>query len=94
MRFLRCDQVAPCCAENNLAGITVLLSNIVSNVPAVLLLKSFVPNLQDPLRAWLVVAMAATLAGNFTLVALLPILLSLSVRRREAWSSIFGLISR
>ena len=45
-----------------------MLSNVVSNVPAALLLKSFVPNLQDPQRAWLVVAMAATLAGNFTLV--------------------------
>ena len=51
-----------------LAGITAVLSNLVSNVPAVLLLKSFVPNLQDPQRAWLVVAMAATLAGNFILV--------------------------
>jgi Na+/H+ antiporter NhaD/arsenite permease-like protein len=51
-----------------LAGVTAVLSNLVSNVPAVLLLKSFVPNLQDPQRAWLAVAMAATLAGNFTLV--------------------------
>ncbi len=51
-----------------LAGVTAVLSNLVSNVPAVLLLKSFVPNLQDPQHAWLVVAMAATLAGNFTLV--------------------------
>jgi len=51
-----------------LASVTAVLSNLVSNVPAVLLLKSFVPNLQDPHRAWLVVAMAATLAGNFTLV--------------------------
>jgi Na+/H+ antiporter NhaD/arsenite permease-like protein len=51
-----------------LAGVTAVLSNLVSNVPAVLLLKSFVSNLQDPRRAWLVVAMAATLAGNFTLV--------------------------
>src|ERR1700730_4633863 len=51
-----------------LAAITAVLSNIVSNVPAVLLLKPFVPNLYDPQRAWLVIAMAATLAGNFTLV--------------------------
>ncbi|WP_347337079.1 SLC13 family permease [Bradyrhizobium retamae] len=51
-----------------LASVTAVLSNLVSNVPAVLLLKSFVANLQDPQRAWLVVAMAATLAGNFTLV--------------------------
>lgn len=51
-----------------LASVTAVLSNLVSNVPAVLLLKSFVASLQDPQRAWLVVAMAATLAGNFTLV--------------------------
>jgi Na+/H+ antiporter NhaD/arsenite permease-like protein len=40
----------------------------VSNVPAVLVLKPFVPNLPDPQHAWLVIAMAATLAGNFTIV--------------------------
>ena len=51
-----------------LAGVTAVLSNIVSNVPAVLLLKPFVPNLDDAQRAWLIIAMAATLAGNFTLV--------------------------
>jgi Na+/H+ antiporter NhaD/arsenite permease-like protein len=51
-----------------LAGITALLSNVVSNVPAVLVLKPFVPNLPDPQHAWLVIAMSATLAGNFTLV--------------------------
>jgi len=48
--------------------VTAVLSNIVSNVPAVLVLKPFVSNLADPQRAWLVVAMASTLAGNFTLV--------------------------
>jgi Na+/H+ antiporter NhaD/arsenite permease-like protein len=51
-----------------LGGVTALLSNVVSNVPAVLLLKPFVPHLPDPERAWLVIAMSATLAGNFTLV--------------------------
>src|SRR6266446_2906399 len=51
-----------------LAGITAVLSNIVSNVPAVLLLKPFVPNLEDAQRAWLIIAMAAIFAGNFTLV--------------------------
>jgi Na+/H+ antiporter NhaD/arsenite permease-like protein len=51
-----------------LAGVTAVLSNVVSNVPAVLLLKSIISSLPDPQRAWLVVAMAATLAGNFTLV--------------------------
>jgi Na+/H+ antiporter NhaD/arsenite permease-like protein len=51
-----------------LVGVTAFLSNVVSNVPAVLVLKPFVPTLSDPQRAWLVVAMAATLAGNLTLV--------------------------
>jgi Na+/H+ antiporter NhaD/arsenite permease-like protein len=51
-----------------LGTVTVLLSNVVSNVPAVLVLKPFVPNLGDPQRAWLVIAMTATLAGNLTLV--------------------------
>ena len=32
------------------------------------MLKSFVNSLPDPQRAWLVVAMASTLAGNLTLV--------------------------
>lgn len=47
---------------------TAVLSNIVSNVPAVLVLKPFVASLPDPERAWTVVAATATLAGNFTLV--------------------------
>ena len=51
-----------------LAGITAALSNLVSNVPAVLVLKPFIATLSDPQRAWLVVAMASTLAGNLTLV--------------------------
>jgi Na+/H+ antiporter NhaD/arsenite permease-like protein len=44
-----------------------LLSNVVSNVPAVMLLKSLVPNFSNPHTAWLVLAMASTLAGNLTI---------------------------
>jgi Na+/H+ antiporter NhaD/arsenite permease-like protein len=51
-----------------LALVTAALSNLVSNVPAVLVLRPFVEALADPELAWLTVAMAATLAGNFTLV--------------------------
>lgn len=51
-----------------LTAITAILSNLVSNVPAVLVLKPFIEHLQDPQRAWLTVAMASTLAGNFTLL--------------------------
>ncbi|WP_158818749.1 anion transporter [Methylocapsa sp. S129] len=51
-----------------LTGVTAVLSNLVSNVPAVLMLKPFVEPLADPTRAWLTVAMASTLAGNFTVL--------------------------
>jgi len=51
-----------------LSGVTALLSNLVSNVPAVLVLKPFVDALKDHDRAWLVIAMASTLAGNFTIL--------------------------
>jgi Na+/H+ antiporter NhaD/arsenite permease-like protein len=51
-----------------LGAVTAVLSNIVSNVPAVLVLKPFVAVLPDQTRAWLTVAMAATLAGNFTVL--------------------------
>ena len=43
-------------------------SNMVSNVPAVLVFKPLVAHLKDPRRAWLVLAMSSTLAGNLTVV--------------------------
>lgn len=51
-----------------LAGLAVVLSNLVSNVPAVMLFRPVVPELADPPRAWLTLAMATTLAGNLTLL--------------------------
>jgi Na+/H+ antiporter NhaD/arsenite permease-like protein len=59
---LHLDQVAV------LSIVTALLSNLVSNVPAVLMLKPFVNTLRDHDTAWLVIAMASTLAGNFTIL--------------------------
>jgi len=51
-----------------LSALTAVLSNLVSNVPAVLMLKPFVEALKDHDRAWLIIAMASTLAGNFTVL--------------------------
>jgi Na+/H+ antiporter NhaD/arsenite permease-like protein len=45
-----------------------VVSNLVSNVPAVLLFKPIIPTLGEPDRAWLILAMASTLAGNLTLI--------------------------
>ncbi len=50
-----------------LTVVTAILSNVVSNVPAVMVLKSMVPHLPRPESAWLTLAMASTLAGNLTL---------------------------
>jgi Na+/H+ antiporter NhaD/arsenite permease-like protein len=55
---------------HNLAIFSVavtLLSNLVSNVPAVMLLKGLVPEFQNAHQFWLALAMASTLAGNLTI---------------------------
>ena len=51
-----------------LSLITAGLSNIVSNVPAVLLLKPLVAGMADARIGWLTLASASTLAGNLTLL--------------------------
>ena len=48
-------------------AVTAVLSNIVSNVPAVMLLKSLVAGFPNPHTGWLALAMASTLAGNLTI---------------------------
>jgi Na+/H+ antiporter NhaD/arsenite permease-like protein len=48
--------------------VAVVLSNLISNVPAVLLLQGLVPAFADQQRAWLMLAAASTLAGNLTLL--------------------------
>jgi len=51
-----------------LSAVTAALSNLVSNVPAVLVMQPFVEPLANHDTAWLTVAMASTLAGNFTIL--------------------------
>jgi Na+/H+ antiporter NhaD/arsenite permease-like protein len=63
--------------------VTAGLSNLVSNVPAVLVLKPFVAQVADPQRAWLVVAMASTLAGNLTLIGSVANLIVAERARRD-----------
>jgi Na+/H+ antiporter NhaD/arsenite permease-like protein len=47
--------------------LTAAVSNLVSNVPAVMLLRTLVDNFPDPHAGWLVLAMASTLAGNLAI---------------------------
>ncbi len=66
-----------------LSGVTAALSNLVSNVPAVLVLKPFVAAMPDSNNAWLVVAMSSTLAGNLTLVGSIANLIVAERARRS-----------
>jgi Na+/H+ antiporter NhaD/arsenite permease-like protein len=51
-----------------LSGFSAALSNLVSNVPAVLVFKPVVQRLADPELGWLTLAMSSTLAGNLTIL--------------------------
>jgi len=51
-----------------MSAFAAVLSNIVSNVPAVLVFRPFIPHLADPKHAWLTLAMSSTLAGNLTVL--------------------------
>jgi Na+/H+ antiporter NhaD/arsenite permease-like protein len=64
-----------------LTGATAALSNVVSNVPAVLLLRPVIGEFTEPGRAWLIVAMASTFAGNLTLVGSVANLIVAEVAR-------------
>ena len=51
-----------------LSGFSALLSNLVSNVPAVLVFRPLVDHLRYPRQGWLTLAMSSTLAGNLTIL--------------------------
>jgi Na+/H+ antiporter NhaD/arsenite permease-like protein len=50
----------------SILGVTALLSNLISNVPAILLLHHLIPH--PDARTWLLLAAGSTLAGNLTLI--------------------------
>jgi Na+/H+ antiporter NhaD/arsenite permease-like protein len=67
-----------------LSAVSAVLSNLVSNVPAVMLFTPLVPSLPDPERAWLTLAMSSTLAGNLTLLGSIANLIVAEGARRRA----------
>jgi Na+/H+ antiporter NhaD/arsenite permease-like protein len=67
-----------------LSGVAAVLSNLVSNVPAVLLFRPVVAHLADPRLGWLTLAMASTLAGNLTLIGSVANLIVVENSRRTA----------
>ena len=49
-------------------SLTLVASNLFSNVPFVMLARVWVPGMSDPRLGWQVLALASTLAGNLTLI--------------------------
>ena len=66
-----------------LSALAAVLSNIVSNVPAVLVFKPFVVHMGNPVRSWLTLAMSTTLAGNLTILGSVANLIVVQRARHE-----------
>lgn len=64
------------------AVMTLTLSNIVSNVPAVLLLKFMIPA-ENPEHWWKALALFSTLAGNLTVSGSIANLIVVEIAKRE-----------
>ena len=65
------------------SGLSVLLSNLVSNVPAVLLLKPLMEVMPHAEQAWLALSMSSTLAGNLTVLGSVANLIVVESARRS-----------
>jgi len=66
-----------------MTAFAAVLSNLVSNVPAVLVFRGFVSHLPDARHAWLTLAMSSTLTGNLTVLGSVANLIVVERARRE-----------
>ena len=66
-----------------LSFVSAVVSNVISNVPAVMLFTRVVPRLPDPTTAWLALAMSSTLAGNLTILGSIANLIVVEGARRH-----------
>jgi Na+/H+ antiporter NhaD/arsenite permease-like protein len=68
-----------------LSGLSAVLSNVVSNVPAVLLFKPVIAAMPDAARetAWLALALSSTFAGNLTVLGSVANLIVVEQARKE-----------
>jgi Na+/H+ antiporter NhaD/arsenite permease-like protein len=72
------------------SALSVALSNLVSNVPAVLLFRPLMEAMEQKELAWLALAMSSTLAGNLTILGSIANLIVAETARREGVSLSFG----
>lgn len=70
--------------------LSLLGSNLLSNVPFVMLAKGWVEGMQNPDLGWQTLALSSTLAGNLTLVGSVANLIVFEVARKRASLSFWG----
>ncbi|MBF2072491.1 MAG: anion transporter [Synechococcales cyanobacterium C42_A2020_086] len=70
-----------------LVGVTTLLANVISNVPAVLLLGPLIQ--PEDTQSWLLLAMSSTLAGNLTLFGAVANLIVVEAAKSQGYSLTF-----
>ena len=63
--------------------ISVLLSNLISNVPAVLTLSPLIRMMAEPEKFWLLLALTSTFAGNLTLLGSVANLIVAELARKR-----------
>jgi Na+/H+ antiporter NhaD/arsenite permease-like protein len=68
----------------NFSFFSIILSNIVSNVPFVMLAKDWIDKFIDPQVMWLVLAMSSTFAGNLTIVGSVANMIVLELSKNAA----------
>jgi len=73
-----------------LSGLTAVFSNVISNVPAVMLERPLVALFPDAPRAWAMLALSSTFAGNLTLLGSVANLIVAEGARKSGIELSFG----
>lgn len=67
----------------DLAILSTVLSNLISNVPAVLMISPIIKEIIDPEKLWLTLALSSTFAGNLTLLGSVANLIVVEMARKR-----------
>lgn len=65
------------------AGVMTVVSSLVGNVPAVMLVRKTMESFPDPQAGWLLLAMATTLSGNLVITASVANIIVVEQARKE-----------
>ncbi len=80
-------------SENRIINISIVasvLSNLISNVPAVLMLSPIVKEMITPEKVWLALALSSTFAGNLTLLGSVANLIVVEMARKLGVKILFS----